>query len=73
MFLGDLDPATRLGRGRVWVYHPTTEVRGVEKLLEIVQDPAAQLVLAGEVPDGGVIVVSVVDGKLQLRATHPES
>jgi ATP-dependent Clp protease ATP-binding subunit ClpB len=63
----ELDP-----RGRQWLadkgYDPSYGARPLKRVIQkAVQDPLAQMLLAGEIGDGAVIKVSAAHGQLTIN------
>ncbi|MXP41737.1 ATP-dependent chaperone ClpB [Altererythrobacter soli] len=65
----DLTDAARRWLGRVG-YDPVYGARPLKRAVQrYVQDPLAEKLLAGEVPDGSTVHVDEGDGELQIRVT----
>ncbi len=62
-------------QGRTWLanrgYDPAYGARPLKRVIQkFVQDPLAQMILAGEVRDGDTVRITVRDGELVLKPEH---
>jgi len=65
----DLTEGALLGLGRVG-YDPVYGARPLKRAVQrYLQDPLAQMILAGEVPDGSTVQIDEGDGALQMTVS----